>query len=493
MSHPRLGQGSSRCRALGWGLAVLGVWVVEMGAASAAPPPPSSTTLGGSVRSAIADHRVQKSPSRGFDLNKEPFDDVPAEGGVLIGFEVGLGRFMNLEVVYALRPLYLTDRGMLRARPHGLFTDKITPDNRVIRSKVQRTVRLLAPQGYAVGDVTLRTGLLINGLSLRYLKIDGQGLDLTHSGVSPWVGDRTGGSESTLSGQGEPIVGIFGTQDQEKVSSLGLTFLSPRLDVLAPAVEVLPQRKAAAVGTPALNVANPTLEAVAPTPKNERASADEIAASTANLPATVPAKPATEPANDTNAARVNKTKEAAALLFLAFGAVGVTSFLVLFMVALRKKRNEPDSNAARTRSVPHARPAQGAVPADRVPVAVGVEGGAEAEGEELVSIEVWEADNDPLPPPRGGDVTLEMVQKWAMEGEPPRRSGARTGGMQRAFGVLGGVVAVTVFQTVIAPTYFPMIEGQGFNQLRMLFAGVAGGIGGALGAAFGMILDGGRR
>ncbi len=75
-----------------------------------------------------------------------------------------------------------------------------------------------------------------------------------------------------------------------------------------------------------------------------------------------------------------------------------------------------------------------------------------------------------------------MVQKWAIEGESPRRSRASGQTYTRAFGAIGGVLAVVLFKTVIAPTYFPMIPGQGFDQAQMMVAGIVGGVGGAVGA-----------
>ncbi|HMF14272.1 MAG TPA: hypothetical protein VKE94_18275, partial [Gemmataceae bacterium] len=131
---------------------------------------------------------------------------------------------------------------------HGLFKDKRGKGNRVTKTKVTQTVRLRARAGYAVGSITVRSGLNINGLCVTYMRVDGTLLDPDRSYTSEWVGDRTGGSEATVSGGGDPIVGIFGNEDAEHVMALGLIFVQ-RLGQPAPAAEaprLQPAPKAAA-------------------------------------------------------------------------------------------------------------------------------------------------------------------------------------------------------------------------------------------------------
>ncbi len=379
MSHPRLRPRPPRLRGWGWagwrGLAALVVWVGVVGSVSADESPAGSPTLGAAVRAAIAEKRIEKGRMLGFNLQREPFDELPPQGAVLVGFDVGLGRFVNIEVVYALRALYLTDRGLIRTRSRGLFAERVLPDDTVIRSKVLRTLRVQAPPEYAVGAVTLRTGLLINGFSLNYMKIDGQKLDPGQTGSSPWVGDRTGGSEATLDGHGRPIVGIFGTQDNQHVSSLGLRFMTPPLET------PVSRTKPAARGAGATKEAGPARKDLGDrgpgrhrqTPRPEAQSAETVAA--------IPTR--TEPSLAT------RTKKAGGPPVLVIGAVTATVFLVTLTVALRKKEEEP-RNQTNGLPAPHTPPSRAAVPSARVPLGVGRGAGAQSLSAEEAGPEIWE-------------------------------------------------------------------------------------------------------
>ena len=87
-----------------------------------------------------------------------------------------------------------------------------------------RTVHIQARPGYAVGGLTVRSGLNINGLCVTFMKIDGNALDPNQSYVSDWVGDRTGGGEASVDGNGAPVIGVVGSQDDEKATALGLIY-----------------------------------------------------------------------------------------------------------------------------------------------------------------------------------------------------------------------------------------------------------------------------
>jgi hypothetical protein len=96
-----------------------------------------------------------------------------------------VGKFGDIETVYALRPIYLTSKGEGALPDHGLFSDRRLPGNKVVKSLVVRTVPLRARSGYAVSGITLRTGLNINGLSLTYMRINGTVLDPRDSYLMP--------------------------------------------------------------------------------------------------------------------------------------------------------------------------------------------------------------------------------------------------------------------------------------------------------------------
>src|SRR4029077_10735016 len=131
------------------------------------------------------------------DANR-PYSEIPAQGGLLIGFDLGVGKFFNIETVYALRPIYMTAHGETSIEDHGLFRGRRQVGRRVFKTKVLRTVRVVARPGYAVGGVPVRSGLHITGLSLTFMRINGRALDPLQSYDSEWVGDRTGGGERSM-------------------------------------------------------------------------------------------------------------------------------------------------------------------------------------------------------------------------------------------------------------------------------------------------------
>jgi hypothetical protein len=138
------------------------------------------------------------------------FKDQAPEKGLLVGLEVGLGPFLNLQVVNAIRPIYRTDKKVSRGKQYG------TP--------LKKAITVKAKDGYAVGGITIRSGLLVNGLSVTFMRIrDGQ-LDPSNSYESDWIGDRTGGSETTLQGDGTSVIGIIGKANKKDCMGLGLLF-----------------------------------------------------------------------------------------------------------------------------------------------------------------------------------------------------------------------------------------------------------------------------
>src|SRR5207302_7355980 len=54
------------------------------------------------AREAVARTRLAKSRLLGFHNQRKVFSEVPAEGAILIGFDLGVGKFFDIETVYAL-------------------------------------------------------------------------------------------------------------------------------------------------------------------------------------------------------------------------------------------------------------------------------------------------------------------------------------------------------------------------------------------------------
>jgi hypothetical protein len=206
----------------GW-LAALATAVFLAGSLAAAEPDKSPAPIFAAVKTAIAKGEIEQTELRGFTLTKDSFQELPREGALLIGFDLGVGKFLAIENIFALRAVYRTARGEVIYGEHGLFNNE--PGQQPQRSNVSRTVQLRAPEGYAVGSVNLRTGLNINGLSLTYLRINGTTLDPGQATTSEWVGDQTGCAETTLDGDGAPVVGVLGKKDDVHISALGLICL----------------------------------------------------------------------------------------------------------------------------------------------------------------------------------------------------------------------------------------------------------------------------
>ena len=177
------------------------------------------------VRAAVADGRVTQSKLLGFENRKGDFTESPSEPGVLTGFDLGVGKWFDIETIYAYRGVFQTAHGDEELSEHGLFRNKVGPKNKRIKTKVRPRGTHAAQPGYAVGAMTFpHSGLLINGLSVTFMRMKDGKLDPQQSYESNWVGDRTGGGETTVGGDGAPVVGISGSQDDEHASTLGLTF-----------------------------------------------------------------------------------------------------------------------------------------------------------------------------------------------------------------------------------------------------------------------------
>jgi hypothetical protein len=330
-------------------LTVVAVLAGGAGALAAEGPGAEPDSIFAAVRAAAARGHVEKTPQVGFDLAKNTFRDTRREGGLLIGFDVGLGMFGDREVIYALRPLYLTAEGEVPSERYGLFTDRHLADRTVVKSKVTHQVRVKAKPGYSVGGISLRTGLAIDGMSLTFMRIAGQALDPREHYDSDWVGNSSGGRESSLGGSGNLIVGVFGCQDEHDLRALGLLYVAgPPPAAGAPAP---PPPTPKPVELPA--------EPDGPVADRPSPSAPPAAAAAAREDST--AQPERRPAKqpgDFGGAVIW-------LPFLAFGAVFVLFAGALVMFAGRKEKRPAETCRAEERNVAVAcRPRRPAPPAD---------------------------------------------------------------------------------------------------------------------------------
>lgn len=169
--------------------------------------PKSTKTTPGAVRART--EKISGGETKVFGgAFQAPFRDEAPDNGRLIGLEVSLGQFANIRIVKAVRPIYLTDKGEVNGEQHG--------------AKLKNVVTIKAKEGYAVGGMTVRAGLMVNGLSFTFMRLKEGTLDPTDSYESDWVGDRTGGSETILKGNGTPVIGFIGKGDEKECWGVGL-------------------------------------------------------------------------------------------------------------------------------------------------------------------------------------------------------------------------------------------------------------------------------
>jgi predicted Zn finger-like uncharacterized protein len=136
------------------------------------------------------------------------FQDEAPPGGVLIGFNVGLGQFINNDIIAAVQPIYRTAAGEVLGKSFG--------------TNFGRVVSVKAKDGYAVGGITAKAGLTCDGFSVTFMRVAGETLNPADAYQSQWIGGRGGGQETFLGGGNRPIVGIVGKANNKDCTGLGL-------------------------------------------------------------------------------------------------------------------------------------------------------------------------------------------------------------------------------------------------------------------------------
>lgn len=151
------------------------------------------------IRRSVKDQKLATVAVTGFK-SPDVFRDVPAAGGVLIGFQVGYKKFFNNNIVGALRPIYRTQDG----ETMGAWIGKAPAELVTVKAK----------PGYAVSAIRIRTGLMIDGMGLTFTKLGKDRLVLDDHYDSDWIG-AMGGNPSIIGGQGAIFIGVTGHRNND--------------------------------------------------------------------------------------------------------------------------------------------------------------------------------------------------------------------------------------------------------------------------------------
>lgn len=133
---------------------------------------------------------------------------IPPEGALLVGFRYGEAGFAGTTIIKTLQPLYLTAAGLKAGQVFG-------------QGHLDRAV--LAPPGYAVGALHVKSGHRLDGFRITFMKLLPGRLELDPEQflVSAWLGGRGGGAPRLNGGTGKPAIGIA-IRSGADVDNLGL-------------------------------------------------------------------------------------------------------------------------------------------------------------------------------------------------------------------------------------------------------------------------------
>ncbi len=172
-------------------------------AASAKPRPKGS--LYDRIRQIVQENRTVETDRVG--VGDVAFQVVPDDGSILVGMEVTYGTFINHQIIKSVRPIFQRPDGK---RNYGPVCGNPT--------SVGETV--VAKAGYAIGAVTIKAGLPIDGIQLTYMEIGADGLNPNKSYLSKWLGTYGGVGSRTYLNDGRPIIGIAGMRNSQPQSPL---------------------------------------------------------------------------------------------------------------------------------------------------------------------------------------------------------------------------------------------------------------------------------
>ncbi len=166
------------------------------------------------VQSAVQEKRLADVDVKGFTATNLTYRDVAEDGGLLVGFQVGLGKFGNNAIISSLRPVFMTKKG-------EKFGKWVGPPP-------ASPITVKAKPGYVVGGVLVRSAIWLDGFTCRFVKLGAESLEQSDFYMSQPMGGN-GGALAAISGQGALFTGIYGHLSREgNPVSVGLIAVVPK-------------------------------------------------------------------------------------------------------------------------------------------------------------------------------------------------------------------------------------------------------------------------
>jgi hypothetical protein len=180
------------------------------------------------IRKALADGKLKRCEIVGGAFAQNTFEELPQGGAILIGFRYTTkdgGRFPNV-----IQPIFLTAGGEVFGKVYGI-------PERGVPVQIAK-----AKPGYAVGALFVRGGGGFDAFQPIFMRVKGNGLDITDRYEGPYVGGQGGGSR-TLGGDGNFIVGVHGKiNDKGKMETMSPVLLSVPVPAESATPPVAPRR-----------------------------------------------------------------------------------------------------------------------------------------------------------------------------------------------------------------------------------------------------------
>jgi len=133
---------------------------------------------------------------------------------------VTYGKFGDSPTVTTFRPIFLTQKGRITGTTHG--------------NPGERLIRVEAKPGYAVGALTIKAGLGVDGMSVTFMEIDEDGLNPNRTYESEWLGGMGGDEKKRIAGTGAPVVGIYGATAEGTSTFNGLGVVTAEVKAAQP-------------------------------------------------------------------------------------------------------------------------------------------------------------------------------------------------------------------------------------------------------------------